>query len=124
METNFVNKKKYLNLIGEFMKLGDIYAVLIVTRSTFLESIFKEVQKVKGEAGFEAGEGIYPKIEAAKSDKKEFYIEYLKHIEIWATCHPIDEDGNPTDAKEIFDVLKNQNKFVFPSNILVNKIKA
>jgi len=28
------------------------------------------VQKVKGEAGFEAGEGIYPKIEAAKSDKK------------------------------------------------------
>jgi hypothetical protein len=38
------------------------------------------VQKVKGEAGFEAGEGIYPKIEAAKSDKKEFYLEYLKHI--------------------------------------------
>jgi hypothetical protein len=36
METNFVNKKKYLNLIGDFMKLGDIYAVLIITRSTFL----------------------------------------------------------------------------------------
>lgn len=80
MESNFVNKKKYLNLIGEFMKLGDIYAVLIVTRSTFLVSIFKEVQKVKGEAGFEAGEGIYPRIEAARNDKKEFYIEYLKHI--------------------------------------------
>ncbi len=55
METNFVNKKKYLNLIGDFMKLGDIYAVLIITRSTFLENIFNSIQKVKGENGFEAG---------------------------------------------------------------------
>jgi hypothetical protein len=36
MDTNFPNKKKYLNLLGEFMKGGDIYAVLIITRSTFL----------------------------------------------------------------------------------------
>ena len=48
METNFVNKKKYLGLIGDFMKLGDIYAVLIITRSSFLESIFEKVQKVRG----------------------------------------------------------------------------
>ena len=48
METNFVNKKKYLNLIGDFMKLGDIYAVLIITRSTFLENIFSSIQKDKG----------------------------------------------------------------------------
>lgn len=52
MEVNFVNKKKYLNLIGDFMKLGDIYAVLIITRSSFLENIFNEIQKVKGEKGF------------------------------------------------------------------------
>lgn len=48
METNFTNKKKYLNLLGEFMKGGDIYAVLIITRSTFLESIYDKVQMVKG----------------------------------------------------------------------------
>jgi len=36
METNFINKKKYLNLLGEFMRAGDIYAVLIITRSSFL----------------------------------------------------------------------------------------
>lgn len=124
METNFVNKKKYLNLIGDFMKQGDIYAVLIITRSTFLESIFERIQKVKGENGLEAGETIYPQVEAAKADKKEFYIEFLKHIELWANCHPVDEDGEPTDAKKIFDILKTQRKFVFPPNILMTKIKA
>jgi len=36
METNFINKKKYLYLLGEFMRSGDIYAVLIITRSSFL----------------------------------------------------------------------------------------
>jgi len=36
MDTNFVNKKKYLALNGEFMKAGDIYAVFILTRSPFL----------------------------------------------------------------------------------------
>jgi hypothetical protein len=36
METNFPNKKKYLNLLGEFMRAGDIYAVLTITRSSFL----------------------------------------------------------------------------------------
>jgi len=62
METNFVNKKKYLNLLGDFMKLGDIYAVLIITRSTFLETIFEKIQKIKGDKGLEAGEQIYPEI--------------------------------------------------------------
>jgi len=36
IETNFINKKKYLNLLGDFMRAGDIYAVLIITRSSFL----------------------------------------------------------------------------------------
>ena len=36
MDGNFENKKKYLNLIGDFIKLGDIYSVLILTRSSFL----------------------------------------------------------------------------------------
>jgi hypothetical protein len=62
-------------------------------------------------------------VEASKADKKEFYIEFLKYIEIWATCHPFDEDGEPTDAKKIFEILKMQKKFVFPSNILINKVR-
>jgi hypothetical protein len=43
-----VNKKKYLILLGDFMKWGDIYAVLIISRSTFLENIFEEIKKVRG----------------------------------------------------------------------------
>jgi len=30
------------------MKWGDIYAVLIISRSTFLENIFEEIKKVRG----------------------------------------------------------------------------
>jgi len=37
MDNNFINKKKYLNLLGDFMRAGDIYALLIITRSNFLE---------------------------------------------------------------------------------------
>jgi hypothetical protein len=70
MQANFVNKKKYLGLLGDFMRLGDIYALLIITRSAFLEEIFTIVQKVKGETGLDAGEGIYPDVEAARADKK------------------------------------------------------
>ena len=44
------------------MRLGDIYAVLIVTRSSFLEQIYGRVQEIRGEDGFSAGEGIYPEI--------------------------------------------------------------
>jgi len=44
-------------------------------------------------------------------------------MEIWASCHPVDEDGEPTTAKKIFDILKLQKRFVFPPNILLNKIK-
>lgn len=72
------------------MRLGDIYAVLIVTRSSFLEQIYGRVQEVRGEDGFSAGETIYPEIEASRTDKKEFYVEYLKHVELWAHCHPVD----------------------------------
>jgi hypothetical protein len=43
METNFVNKKKYLTIIGDFMKYGDIYPLLIITRSSFLEEIFNKL---------------------------------------------------------------------------------
>ena len=70
METNFVNKKKYLILLGEFMKSGDIYAVLIITRSTFLETIYDRIQSVKGETGLDAGQQIYPEVEAAKGEKR------------------------------------------------------
>ena len=56
------------------MKYGDIYAVLIITRSSFLESIFQKVQKAKGEMSLDAGESIYPEVEASRSDKKNFYV--------------------------------------------------
>lgn len=124
METNFVNKKKYLALIGEFMKAGDIYAVFILTRSPFLEEIYERVSEVEGQKNIDVGTKIYPEIEAPKADKKEFYIEFLKHIEVWAYCHPFDEDGEPTDSKKIFDILKEDRKFVFPPNILQEKIRA
>ena len=55
MDNNFENKKKYLNLIGDFMKLGDIYAVLILTRSNFLESIYDNIKDIKGEISISAG---------------------------------------------------------------------
>lgn len=71
----------------------------------------------------DAGYKIYPEVEAPKAEKKEFYIEFLKNIEIWAHCHPVDEDGDPTDSKKIYDVLKTHKKFVFPSNILLSKIR-
>lgn len=70
METNFPNKKKYLNLIGDFIKAGDIFAVLILTRSSFLEIIYEEIQKVEGDTGLEAGDKIYPRVEATKAEKR------------------------------------------------------
>ena len=62
MESNFGNKKKYLNLIGDFMKAGDIYAVLVLSRTPFLEEVFDKLEKVKGQNGIEAGDKIYPEI--------------------------------------------------------------
>jgi hypothetical protein len=74
METNFINKKKYLALIGEFMKSGDIYAVFILTRSSFLWEIYEKLEHVQGHRNVEAGDKIYPEVEASKTDKREFYI--------------------------------------------------
>ena len=88
------------------MKLGDIYAVLILTRSTFLQNIFENIKVVEGHQGLDVGQKIYPQIAASKEDKKSFYIQFLKNLEMWACCHPIDEDGEPTDIKKIFDYLK------------------
>lgn len=48
----------------------------------------------------------------------------MKHVDIWAACHPVDEDGDPTVVKKIYDILKKERKFVFPPNILLNKIKG
>ena len=106
------------------MKSGDIYAVFILTRSPFIEEIYEAVERINGQRGIEAGDKIYPRIEASKMDKREFYIEFLKNVEIWGYCHPLDEDGEPTDSKKIYDILKHDKKFVFPPNILLEKIKT
>ena len=45
---------------------------------------------VKGQLGLDAGEKIFPEVEASKADKRQFYVQYLKNVEIWASCHPAD----------------------------------
>ena len=70
IEGNLPSKRRYMSLLGDLLKMGDIYALLIITRCTFIESIANEVQKVNGEMGVEAGEGVYPDAEASKTDRR------------------------------------------------------
>ena len=44
------------------MKAGDIYAVIILNRSPFLEEIFDQLENIQGHLRIEAGDKIYPEV--------------------------------------------------------------
>lgn len=83
-------KKRYLNLLNELARWGDIEAIIMIHHSEFLSSITANICNVQGQLGLQHGENIYPEILGKKSDKKEFYVDFLRSIETWATCLPRD----------------------------------
>lgn len=89
MHQNFVNKKKYLNLLNDLIRSGEIESIYLVNTTEFVRQIAEEIGKVKGELGPSQGDYIFPKIQASKQQKKEFYIEFLRVLEIWAFCMPV-----------------------------------
>jgi hypothetical protein len=53
-------KKKYLALINELVRYGDIEAVIMIKNSEFVPSIVAHFSKLPGHLGLNQGENIYP----------------------------------------------------------------
>lgn len=62
MASNFINKKKYLNLLNDLIRSGEIESIYLVNTADFVREIAEEISKVKGELGPQQGEYIFPKI--------------------------------------------------------------
>lgn len=62
MASNFINKKKYLNLLNDLIRSGEIESIYLVNTADFVRDIAEEISKVKGELGPQVGEYIFPKI--------------------------------------------------------------
>jgi hypothetical protein len=52
------------------------------------------------------GRWIYQQINDSQKEKKMFYLEFLKCIEVWAHAIPLNEQNEESDAKKMFEFLK------------------
>lgn len=60
----------------------------MVNYAEYIENIYKKISFVQGNISLTAGKDIYPEIAGQKENKKRFYVEFLKCLQIWATCTP------------------------------------
>lgn len=61
----------------------------MVNNSEFVTKISVNVCTVRGDVNISQGENIYPEIQGKKQEKKEFYVDFLRDIETWADCIPL-----------------------------------
>lgn len=71
-------KRKYLGVLNELVRSGDIEAIIMVKNSEFLPGIVAHISKLPGQQGVNAGEAIFPEIKATKQIKREFYVDFLR----------------------------------------------
>jgi hypothetical protein len=89
----------------------------MIKNSEFMPVIVAQVAKVQGHLGLTQGENIMPEAKAPKQVKREFYSDFLRCIETWATVMPSDYDSEDFNIKTVFHFLKNDKKFKFPENM-------
>lgn len=121
MTDNLDLKKKYLNLLNELVRSGDIEAIIMIKNSEFVPAIAAHFSKVQGHLGLAQGDAIYPEIQAAKALKREFYSDFLRCLETWAKTMPPDYDSEEFSLKSIYEFLKEQKKFKFPENLHIGR---
>ncbi len=81
-------KRKYLGLLTELVRYGDIEAIVMIQNSEFISSFVAHISQLQGQIGVNQGENIYPEIKASKTVKREFYCDFLRCLENWATSIP------------------------------------
>lgn len=52
MSANFINKKKYLNLLNDLIRSGEIQSIYLINTTDFLNQIADEIGKVRGNIGY------------------------------------------------------------------------
>lgn len=73
-------KKHCLSLLTDFVKWGDVEAILKLCYDGSLEAIGLRIAEVDGSKGSVEGEKIYPEVKGQRDGKRKFYIEYLKSL--------------------------------------------
>jgi hypothetical protein len=53
-------KRKYLGLLTELVRYGDIEAIVMIQNSEFISSFVAHISKLQGQLGVNQGENIYP----------------------------------------------------------------
>lgn len=117
LSDNLDLKRKYLALLNELVRAADIEAIIMIKNSEFMPAIVAQLAKVQGHLGLPQGENILPDVKAPKQVKREFYSDFLRCIETWATVMPSDYDAEDFNIKNAFHFLKNDKKFKFPENM-------
>ena len=56
----FEHKKRYLGILNELVRNGDMEAIVTIKNSEFIPAIAARVSKVEGHLGINKGEGIMP----------------------------------------------------------------
>ena len=114
---NLDEKRKYLALLNELARNGDIQAIILVKNSEFVPEITAHISKLPGHTGINAGENIFPEIKATKQLKRQFYVDFLRSLQTWAICLPAQYDSEDFNIKSIWEYLKSEKKFKFPENL-------
>ncbi len=68
-----MSKKHCLSLLTDFVKWGDIEALIKVCSESDLEKTALRIAEVEGNKGSQEGEKIYPEVKGQREGKKKFY---------------------------------------------------
>lgn len=80
LSESFLVKKNCLSLLSDFIKWGDIEALIKVGNDDMLETVGTRIAEVQGSKGLLEGEKIYPEVKGQLDSKRKFYLEYLKSL--------------------------------------------
>lgn len=124
---DFRVKSRALQLLNELILWGDIEAVITVNYTEYFEKVFREVMKVDGAKGVKKGEGIYSEVKGQYEEKRKFYCEFLRCVQVWAECFPYEhtifydetqenQEATPTISPiaKHYRFLYSVRKFTFP----------
>lgn len=81
-----MSKKHCLSLLTDFVKWGDIEALVKICSDGCLDKIGIRIAQVQGNNGLAEGEKIYPEVKGQRDGKRKFYSEFLKSVEVIANC--------------------------------------
>lgn len=121
-----MSKKHCLSLLIDFVKWGDIQALVKICSDDIMEKVGLRIAEIDGNKGLVEGEKIYPEVKGQRDGKRKFYTEYLKSIEVLTNClqnQNIDiEEGENIEG--LYNYFKKEKKFEFPQNLMAKKIET